>query len=119
MNALGAATILCGNNPRTCLLASVINSKDALDLRSQTPTEDANFAIAMSALRAFVRTLVRASGQMLDVRVAVAPMESKITQAGSMRRRCRRVPALRSSFAGFRFPGDVIVIALRWYLRYT
>jgi hypothetical protein len=56
---------------------------------------------------------------MLDVRVAVAPMESKITQAGSMRRRCRRVPALRSSFAGFRFPGDVIVIALRWYLRYT
>jgi hypothetical protein len=35
---LGAASILCGNNPRTCLLASVINSKDALDLRSQTPT---------------------------------------------------------------------------------
>src|SRR5947199_2709666 len=36
-----------------------------------------------------------------------------------MRRRCRRVPALRSSFAGFRFPPDVIVIAVRWYLRYS
>jgi IS6 family transposase len=36
-----------------------------------------------------------------------------------MRRRCRRVPALRSSFAGFRFPPEVIIIAVRWYLRYS
>jgi hypothetical protein len=36
-----------------------------------------------------------------------------------MRRHCRRVPALRSSFAGFRFPLEVIVIAVRWYLRYS
>jgi transposase, IS6 family len=35
-----------------------------------------------------------------------------------MRRRCRRVPALGSSFAGFRFPPDVITLAVRWYLRY-
>ncbi len=35
-----------------------------------------------------------------------------------MRRRCRRVPASRSSFAGFRFPADVITVAVRWYLRY-
>jgi transposase, IS6 family len=35
-----------------------------------------------------------------------------------MRRCCRRVPALRSSFAGFRFPPDVITLAVRWYLRY-
>ena len=35
-----------------------------------------------------------------------------------MRRRSRRVPALRSSFAGFRFPPDVITMAVRWYLRY-
>ncbi len=35
-----------------------------------------------------------------------------------MRRRCRRVPALRSSFKGFRFPTDVITVAVRWYLRY-
>jgi transposase-like protein len=24
----------------------------------------------------------------------------------------------RSAFAGFRFPADVIVVAIRWYLRY-
>jgi IS6 family transposase len=35
-----------------------------------------------------------------------------------MRRRCRRVPVSRSSFAGFRFPPDVITLAVRWYLRY-
>ena len=35
-----------------------------------------------------------------------------------MRRRSRRAPTSRSSFAGFRFPPDVIVIAVRWYLRY-
>lgn len=35
-----------------------------------------------------------------------------------MRRRCRRVPALRSSFGGFRFPPDVTTLAVRWYLRY-
>ena len=34
-----------------------------------------------------------------------------------MRRRVR-VPAPRSSFAGFRFPPDVILVAVRWYLRY-
>jgi transposase-like protein len=35
-----------------------------------------------------------------------------------MRRRTSRVPAPRSGFAGFRFPPDVIMIAVRWYLRY-
>src|SRR3989440_5845564 len=35
-----------------------------------------------------------------------------------MRRRHSGPPAPRSSFAGFRFPADVIVIAVRWYLRY-
>jgi transposase-like protein len=49
---------------------------------------------------------------------SVALVESKIRQAWSMRRGCRRVPALRSSFAGFRFPPDVITLAVRWYLRY-
>lgn len=27
-------------------------------------------------------------------------------------------PAPRSAFAGFRFPPDVIVLAVRWYLRF-
>lgn len=36
-----------------------------------------------------------------------------------MRRRPRRVPPPRSGFAGFRFPSDVIMVAVRrWYLRY-
>ena len=39
-----------------------------------------------------------------------------------MRRRHSRLPVPRSSFAGFRFPPDVIVVAVRsavrWYLRY-
>ena len=33
-------------------------------------------------------------------------------------RRLRPAPVLRSAFAGFRFPADVIVLAVRWYLRY-
>ena len=35
-----------------------------------------------------------------------------------MPRRCCRVPASGSSFAGFRFPPEVILVAVRWYLRY-
>ncbi len=33
-------------------------------------------------------------------------------------RRPRAAPLPRSAFAGFRFPPDVIVLAVRWYLRY-
>jgi transposase, IS6 family len=35
-----------------------------------------------------------------------------------MRLRQVQVPPSRSGFAGFRFPPDVIVLAVRWYLRY-
>ena len=34
-----------------------------------------------------------------------------------MRIRPRLAPVSRSAFAGFRFPPDVIVLAVRWYLR--
>jgi len=33
-------------------------------------------------------------------------------------RRPRPAPAMRSAFAGFRFPSDVIVLAVGWYLRF-
>jgi transposase, IS6 family len=33
-------------------------------------------------------------------------------------RRLRSSPAPQSSFAGYRFPPDVIVLAVRWYLRF-
>jgi IS6 family transposase len=32
--------------------------------------------------------------------------------------RLARVPVPRSGFAGFRFPPEVIMLAVRWYLRY-
>ena len=51
-------------------------------------------------------------------RGSVASVEYKIGQAWSMRRCPHRVPVARSSFAGFRFPPDVITLAVRWYLRY-
>ncbi len=36
-----------------------------------------------------------------------------------MRTRCPRpAPVTRSAFGGFRFPPDVIILAVRWYLRY-
>jgi transposase, IS6 family len=35
-----------------------------------------------------------------------------------MRRHDVRVSPHRSSFAGFRFPSEVIIVAVRWYLRY-
>lgn len=34
-----------------------------------------------------------------------------------MRRCPARVPVPRSSFTGFRFPPEVIIVAVRWYLR--
>jgi transposase, IS6 family len=33
-------------------------------------------------------------------------------------RRPRSAPIVSSAFAGFRFPPDVIVLAVRWYLRF-
>jgi IS6 family transposase len=35
-----------------------------------------------------------------------------------MCRRLGRIPPPRSGFAGFRFPPDVIMVAVRWYLRF-
>src|SRR6266536_3241581 len=32
--------------------------------------------------------------------------------------RPRPAPAMRSAFAGFRFPPDIIVVGVRWYLRF-
>jgi hypothetical protein len=50
---------------------------------------------------------------------AVELGDDLLGQAELMRRRHRRVPPLRSGFAGFRFPREVIVLAVRWYLRYV
>ncbi len=49
---------------------------------------------------------------------SVASVEGEVGQAEVMRRRPGRVPVPRLSFAGFRFPPEVITLAVRWYLRY-
>jgi transposase-like protein len=49
---------------------------------------------------------------------SVASAEGVIVQAGLMSYRPAAVAAPRSSFAGFRFPPEVIMLAVRWYLRY-
>jgi transposase-like protein len=50
--------------------------------------------------------------------VALAP-GALSSEAGGMRtRHPHPAPVPRSAFAGFRFPPDVIVLAVRWYLRF-
>jgi transposase, IS6 family len=44
-------------------------------------------------------------------------MDDGLGQAAVMRRRPACVPAPRSSFAGFRYPSNVIMLVVRWYLR--
>jgi hypothetical protein len=51
-------------------------------------------------------------------RGTVASAGYEVGQAGLMRRHPARVPVPRSGFAGFRFPADVIMVAVGWYLRY-
>jgi hypothetical protein len=48
----------------------------------------------------------------------VASADHQVVQAELMRRRSAPAPESRSSFAGFRFPPEVITVAVRWYLRY-
>jgi hypothetical protein len=48
----------------------------------------------------------------------VASVDGRFGQAELMRRRHDRVAPLRSAFAGFRFPPEVIMAAVRRYLRY-
>jgi hypothetical protein len=51
-------------------------------------------------------------------RGTVASADQCERQAGLMRRRPTRESTPRSGFAGFRFPPEVIMLAVRWYLRY-
>ena len=50
--------------------------------------------------------------------VALAVTGAGGETAGMRTRRPRPAPDARSAFAGFRFPSDVIVLAVRWYLRF-
>jgi transposase-like protein len=57
-------------------------------------------------------------GSSTNLRGTVAFADGGFGQAVLMRRHRSGLSAPRSSFAGFRFPPDVIVVAVRWYLRY-
>ena len=46
----------------------------------------------------------------------VAWTDDGLGQAGLMHHRRVRPPVQRSGFAGFRFPPEVITVAVRWYL---
>ena len=50
--------------------------------------------------------------------VALAVTGAGGETAGMRTRRPRPAPDARSAFAGFRFPPEVIVLAVRWYLRF-
>src|SRR5918994_2455700 len=50
-------------------------------------------------------------------RGSVALTAGRFRKAGLMPRRLA-APVPRSGFAGFRFPAEVIMLAVRWYLRY-
>ena len=55
--------------------------------------------------------------KLIGIVASLATRRSSET-AGMRRRRPRPAPLPRSAFAGFRFPCDVIVLAVRWYLRF-
>ena len=48
----------------------------------------------------------------------VASTDGELGQAVLMHRRHSGLPVPRSRFAGFRFPSEVITVAVRWYLRF-
>ena len=50
---------------------------------------------------------------------AVALVDHLLGQAERMCHRQVRTPPHSSSFAGFRYPPEVILVAVRWYLRYA
>jgi hypothetical protein len=58
------------------------------------------------------------SGRAGGYRGSVASTDAVLGQGRRMRRRAGRVRPPQSGFTGFRFPPEVIMVAVRWYLRY-
>jgi hypothetical protein len=60
------------------------------------------------------------SRQQLGDSASVGLLRGRITCRAGWLMRCRPIPPSlpRSGFAGFRFPPEVITMAVRWYLRY-
>ena len=78
--------------------------------------------VGRATVRAAQQVLVcpdDAPGPKAKVRGSVALADDLLGQAELMGRCHRRVPPPRSGFAGFRLPGEVIMLAVRWYLPAT
>jgi hypothetical protein len=113
----GKLTMPCGRVeaglPRDDL---VVSGKDAHKrhlVREGTPQIIAQRATTLAPQAASPKQARDAQGG------AVALTDHQFGHAELMRRRHPRPPVPRSSFAGFRFPPDVIMLAVRWYLRYA
>ena len=65
-----------------------------------------------------VRSSPSSLGEARNGTVALAVTGAGGETAGMRTRHPRPTPDARSAFAGFRFPSDVIVLAVRWYLRF-
>src|SRR5918994_3160957 len=72
-----------------------------------------------SPAEAVVRPSSEGDERDMQARRHRALAEGWLGQAGLMSHRLAAVPRPRSSFAGFRFPPEGIILALRWYLRYS
>jgi hypothetical protein len=85
-------------------------------MTGRAPVEEQDTFVGREAA---LQRLVDALGGAADGRGGtVVSADHQVGQAGLMRRRPAPAPASRSSFAGFRFPPEVITVAVRWYLRY-
>ncbi len=58
--------------------------------------------------------------QRAQLRTVALVIRASVTETGAMRSRQHACicPAPRSAFAGYRFPAEVITLAVRWYLRF-
>ena len=63
--------------------------------------------------------LISASGEVGNGHCCIPGTRRSSETAGMRRRRTRQASLPRPAFAGFRFPCDVIVLAVRWYLRFA
>ena len=91
-------------------VALVTGASRCIGKATELALAEKGFDLVIAALR--VISCARCCPGTVAVAVGV------LVEAGLMSLRPASVPARRSSLAGFRFPPEVIVLAVRWYLRY-
>ena len=94
---------------RVCVVVSSLLSSVYVRLRSSA--FKINVAVRVVDDDGIQRTIIQTG--------AVALEDQLLGQAGQMCHRQIRTPPHSSSFAGFRYPPEVTLVAVRWYLRYA